>query len=108
MRSDQTKVREILLNIISNAIKYIPEGGRVDFTMTELPGETPGTVRYKAVVQDDGIGMSAEYLPTCLRSFLVSNTSTESRVTGTGLGLPIVKSLVQPHGRYHRCREHCW
>lgn len=41
VRSDQTKVREIILNIISNAIKYTPEGGRVDFTMTELPGETP-------------------------------------------------------------------
>ena len=98
VRSDQTKVREILLNIISNAIKYTPEGGRVDFTMTELPGETPGTVRYKAVVQDDGIGMSAEYLPHLFEEFSREHTSTESRVTGTGLGLPIVKSLVQLMG----------
>ena len=98
VRSDQTKVREIILNIISNAIKYTPEGGRVDFTMTELPGETPGTVRYKAVVQDDGIGMSAEYLPHLFEEFSREHTSTESRVTGTGLGLPIVKSLVQLMG----------
>ena len=98
VRSDQTKVREILLNIISNAIKYTPEGGRVDFTMTELPGETPGTVRYKAVVQDDGIGMSAEYLPHLFEEFSREHTSTESRVIGTGLGLPIVKSLVQLMG----------
>ena len=98
VRSDQTKVREIFLNIISNAIKYTPEGGRVDFTMTELPGETPGTVRYKAVVQDDGIGMSAEYLPHLFEEFSREHTSTESRVTGTGLGLPIVKSLVQLMG----------
>ena len=98
VRIDQTKVREIILNIISNAIKYTPEGGRVDFTMTELPGETPGTVRYKAVVQDDGIGMSAEYLPHLFEEFSREHTSTESRVTGTGLGLPIVKSLVQLMG----------
>ena len=98
VRSDQTKVREILLNIISNAIKYTPEGGRVDFTMTELPGETPGTVRYKAVVQDDGVGMSAEYLPHLFEEFSREHTSTESRVIGTGLGLPIVKSLVQLMG----------
>ena len=98
VRSGQTKVREIFLNIISNAIKYTPEGGRVDFTMTELPGETPGTVRYKAVVQDDGIGMSAEYLPHLFEEFSREHTSTESRVTGTGLGLPIVKSLVQLMG----------
>ena len=96
--SDRTKVREILLNVISNAIKYTPEGGRVDFTMTELPGETPGTVRYKAVVQDDGIGMSAEYLPHLFEEFSREHTSTESRVIGTGLGLPIVKSLVQLMG----------
>lgn len=98
VRSDQTKVREIILNIISNAIKYTPEGGRVDFTMTELPGETPGTVRYKAVVQDDGVGMSAEYLPHLFEEFSREHTSTESRVIGTGLGLPIVKSLVQLMG----------
>ena len=98
VRSDQTKVREIFLNIISNAIKYTPEGGRVDFTMTELPGETPGTVRYKAVVQDDGVGMSAEYLPHLFEEFSREHTSTESRVIGTGLGLPIVKSLVQLMG----------
>ena len=93
--SDRTKVREIFLNIISNAIKYTPEGGHVDFSLTELPGEEPGTLRYKAVVKDDGIGMSAEYLPHIFEEFSREHTSTESRVVGTGLGLPIVKSLVQ-------------
>ena len=61
--SDRTKVREIFLNIISNAVKYTPEGGHVRFTLTELPGDTPDTLRYKAVIADDGIGMSEEYLP---------------------------------------------
>lgn len=92
---DRTKIREILLNIISNSIKYTPEGGHVSFSMTELPGEEPGTLRYKVVVQDDGIGMSEEYLPHIFEEFSREHTSTESHVVGTGLGLPIVKSLVQ-------------
>ena len=95
---DSLRIQQVITNILSNAIKYTPEGGRVDFTMTELPGETPGTVRYKAVVQDDGIGMSAEYLPHLFEEFSREHTSTESRVIGTGLGLPIVKSLVQLMG----------
>ena len=93
--SDRTKVREVFLNILSNAIKYTPEGGHVSFSMTELPGEEPGTLRYKVVVQDDGIGMSEEYLPHIFEEFSREHTSTESHVVGTGLGLPIVKSLVQ-------------
>ena len=93
--SDRTKVREVFLNIISNAIKYTPEGGHVRFTLTELPGGTPDTLRYKAVIADDGIGMSAEYLPHLFEEFSREHTSTESKVVGTGLGLPIVKSLVE-------------
>ena len=93
--SDRTKVREIFLNIVSNAIKYTPEGGHVSFTMTELPGDKPGWLYYKAVIQDDGIGMSADYLPHIFEEFSRERTSTESKVVGTGLGLPIVKSLVQ-------------
>ena len=93
--ADRTKLREIFLNIISNAIKYTPEGGHISFTMTELPHKDPGMLYYKAVVQDDGIGMSAEYLPHLFEEFSRERTSTESKVTGTGLGMPIVKSLVQ-------------
>ena len=93
--SDRTKVREIFLNIISNAVKYTPEGGHVRFTLTELPGDTPDTLRYKAVIADDGIGMSEEYLPHLFEEFSREHTSTESKVVGTGLGLPIVKSLVE-------------
>ena len=93
--SDRTKVREVFLNIISNAVKYTPEGGHVRFTLTELPGDTPDTLRYKAIIADDGIGMSEEYLPHLFEEFSREHTSTESKVVGTGLGLPIVKSLVE-------------
>ena len=93
--SDRTKVREILLNVISNAIKYTPEGGHIAVSVKELPAEKPKTGRYTFTVQDDGIGMSEEYLPHIFEEFTREHTSTESKVIGTGLGLPIVKALVE-------------
>ena len=96
---DKTKVREILLNIISNAIKYTPEGGHIEVTIAETPCEQAGTGRYTFRVQDDGIGMSEDYLPHIFEEFSREHTSTESKVVGTGLGLPIVKALVdRMHG----------
>ena len=93
--SDRTKVREILLNVISNAIKYTPEGGQIAVSVKELPAEKPKTGRYTFTVRDDGIGMSEEYLPHIFEEFTREHTSTESKVIGTGLGLPIVKALVE-------------
>ena len=96
---DKTKVREILLNIISNAIKYTPEGGHIAVSISETPCEQAGTGRYTVRVQDDGIGMSEDYLPHIYEEFSREHTSTESKVVGTGLGLPIVKALVdRMHG----------
>ncbi len=96
---DKTKVREILLNIISNAIKYTPEGGHIAVSISETPCEQAGMGRYTFRVQDDGIGMSEDYLPHIFEEFSREHTSTESKVVGTGLGLPIVKALVdRMHG----------
>lgn len=95
---DRTKIREILLNIISNSIKYTPEGGKISVKIEELPSEKAGFASYRITVKDNGIGMSQEYLPHIFEEFTREHTSTESHVTGTGLGLPIVKSLVNLMG----------
>ena len=91
---DETKVREIFINIIGNSLKYTQKGGMVSVKVTEIPSEKEGYTSYKIVVEDNGIGMSEEYLPHIFEEFSREKTSTESKVTGTGLGLPIVKSLV--------------
>lgn len=91
---DITKLREIILNIISNAIKYTPDGGNIQIDITENRDEESSSALYCFVISDTGIGMSAEYLPHIFEEFSRERTSTESRVAGAGLGLPIVRSLV--------------
>ena len=91
---DETKIKEVLLNVISNSVKYTKRGGRIDISVREMPGTTPETAIYKVVVADTGIGMSKEYLPHIFETFTREKTSTEAKVVGTGLGLPIVKSLL--------------
>ena len=96
---DKTKLREILLNVISNSIKYTPEGGSVTVDITEEGHDAEKEVSfYRFTIEDTGIGMSKEYLPHIFEEFSRENTSTESKVIGTGLGLPIVKSLVDLMG----------
>lgn len=96
---DKTKLREILLNVISNSIKYTPEGGSVTVDITEEGHDAEKKVSfYRFTIEDTGIGMSKKYLPHIFEEFSRENTSTESKVIGTGLGLPIVKSLVDLMG----------
>ncbi|MGN0778120.1 MAG: PocR ligand-binding domain-containing protein [Aristaeellaceae bacterium] len=92
---DATKLREIFLNILSNALKYTPAGGRVSMNLTELPSDRPGYVLYQTVIEDTGIGMSEEFLPHLFDEFSRERSSTESRLNGTGLGMPIVRKLVE-------------
>ena len=92
---DETKVREIFLNLVSNAVKYTPDGGSVSVEIQELSVEQDKFVHYQIVVADTGIGMSETYLPHIFEEFTREHTSTESKVVGAGLGLPIVKALVE-------------
>ena len=95
---DVTKVREIVLNNISNSVKYTPEGGSVTVQIKEIPWEKEGWTAYRILVEDTGIGMGAEYLPHIFEEFTRERTSTESKVVGAGLGLPIVKALIDLMG----------
>lgn len=95
---DGTKIREIFVNLISNAIKYTPRGGSVEVNVNELPCERDGFARIQTVVTDTGIGMSKEYLPTIYDSFSRERNTTMGKVAGTGLGMAIVKELVTMMG----------
>ena len=97
---DEIKLREIFLNILSNALKYTPSGGKVSMELSELPSENPDIALYQTVIQDSGIGMSQEFLPHIFEEFTRERSSTESRVNGTGLGMAIVKKLVNLLGGF--------
>ena len=91
---DKTRFREVILNILINAIKYTPEGGSVYFKVDEYEKQQEDHVTYCFTIEDTGIGMKKDYLPHIFEVFSRERTSTESKVSGVGLGLPIVKSIV--------------
>ena len=91
---DGFKVREILMNLVGNAFKYTPEGGRIAIDVKELDCARSGYVRIQTQIKDTGIGMSEDFLPTLFDSFSREYNTTIGKVSGTGLGMAIVKNLV--------------
>ena len=91
---DRVKLSEVFLNILSNAYKYTDAGGRISLSVKELPGEKPGYILLQTTIADTGIGMSEEYQPRIFEEFSREHTVTENKIEGTGLGMPIVKKLV--------------
>ena len=92
--TDSTKMQEILSNLISNAIKYTSAGGKVTIDTKELPCDKEGYVLIQTKVSDTGIGMSEEFLPSLFELFTRERNTTLSKIPGTGLGMAIVKNLV--------------
>ena len=92
--TDTTKVKEIFVNILSNAIKYTPAGGSVMVDIDELPCEEPGYMIVRTRVSDTGIGMSQDYLSKIFEAFTRERNTTKSKITGSGLGMSIVKKYV--------------
>jgi len=91
---DPIKLREVFLNILSNAYKYTNAGGRVHMRLEEVPSAKPGYAYYRTIISDTGIGMSEEFLPHIYEEFSREHSSTDAKIEGTGLGMPIVKRLV--------------
>ena len=96
--ADKTKFEEILLNVVGNAVKYTEQGGKITLAIDEQGVTAEGKIKYAITVEDNGIGMDKDYLPHIFEEFSREHTSTETKVVGTGLGLPIVKSLVELMG----------
>ena len=92
--TDTTKVKEIFVNILSNAIKYTPSGGSVMINVDELACDEPGYMIVSTRVSDTGIGMSQEYLTKIFDAFTRERNTTKSKIAGTGLGMSIVKKYV--------------
>ena len=96
--ADITKIREIFSNLLSNAIKYTPEGGTVQLNARELPCSRTGYACIQTEIVDNGIGMSKEYLPKLFDAFTRERNTTVGKISGTGLGMAIVKKLVDMQG----------
>ena len=92
--TDTTKVKEIFVNILSNAIKYTSSGGSVKVSIDELPCDENGYMMVRTRVSDTGIGMSQEYLTNIFEAFTREQNTTRSKIAGTGLGMSIVKKYV--------------
>ena len=91
---DKLRLEQILLNILSNAVKFTPAGGKISFTVTEQPSEEAGMTAFEFRISDTGIGMSEEFQKTIFEAFTREQTSTVSGIQGTGLGMAITKNIV--------------
>ena len=92
--ADVTKVEEIFVNILSNALKYTPSNGQIKVNVNELECDEPGYMVVRTDITDTGIGMSQEYLEKIFESFSRERTTTTSKINGTGLGMAIVNKYV--------------
>ena len=95
---DATKVKQVFVNLLSNAVKYTPSGGTVTLRLQEIPCGQAGFIQFQTEVTDTGIGMSQEYIPMLFEPFSRERNTTTGKVAGTGLGMPIVKKLVEMMG----------
>ena len=92
--ADKLRLNQVFLNILSNAIKFTPNGGTISFRVVEKPVQLAGHTEFEFHIKDTGIGMSKEFQKTIFEAFTREKTSTISGIQGTGLGMAITKSIV--------------
>ena len=95
---DETRINQILINLLSNAVKYTQEGGHIWFRVIGLERRSNQYEHIRIEVEDDGYGMTPEYLETIFDAFTRAENSTTNKVQGTGLGMAITKSIVELMG----------
>ena len=95
---DETRLNQILINLLSNAVKYTPEGGHICLRIIGLKQRSSQYEHIRIEVEDDGYGMTPEYLETIFDAFTRAENSTTNKVQGTGLGMAITKSIVELMG----------
>lgn len=95
---DETRINQILINLLSNAVKYTPEGGSIWFRIIGLKQRSNQFEHIRIEVQDNGYGMTKEYLETIFDAFTRAENSTTNKVQGTGLGMAITKNIIELMG----------
>ena len=98
LMGDETRVNQVLINLLSNAVKYTPEGGNIWFRIIGLKQRSDQFEHIRIEVEDDGYGMTPEYLKTIFDAFTRAENSTTNKVQGTGLGMAITKNIVELMG----------
>ncbi|MBR2572301.1 MAG: response regulator [Clostridia bacterium] len=96
--TDKLRLNQVLLNILSNAIKFTPAGGTISFRVIEKPSPAPDWAKFEFRIKDNGIGMSEEFQKTIFEAFSREKTSTVSGIQGTGLGMALTKNIVDMMG----------
>ena len=96
--TDKLRLNQVLLNILSNAIKFTPAGGTISFRVIEKPSPVSDLANFEFRIKDNGIGMSEEFQKTIFEAFTRERTSTVSGIQGTGLGMAITKNIVDMLG----------
>lgn len=96
--ADQLKINQVLINILSNAVKYTPSTGSIFFRISQYESRIPGCAKYEFRIKDNGLGMSKDFLKHVFDAFEREETSTKSGIQGTGLGMSITKKMVELMG----------
>ena len=93
--ADGGRLKQVLMNLLSNAIKYTPEGGTISFRINELTPQLPDKGQFEFSISDNGVGMSAEYIPHIFEPFSRADDVRISKIQGTGLGMAITENIVR-------------
>ena len=92
---DSLRLQQLMTNLLSNSIKYTPDGGHISLSISEIPQHTPGRSCYKFIIEDDGIGMSKEFQKVLFEPFTRADDKRTSQIQGTGLGMAISRNIAR-------------